>query len=99
MKVILCLTIGLVLLSGGALLWKAKMSASRRQTAADIRRAKNEGIVRDYFRKEIESAKEQGKNEVILPPGIDLPGPQRSLEELLRDFGLLRVKVIDEETR
>jgi hypothetical protein len=98
MKVILCLTIGLVLLSGGAWLWMAKTRASRQQTAADIRRAKNEGIVRDYYRKAIETAKEQGKNEVILPPGIDLPAPEQSLEELLRDYGLLRVKVIDEET-
>jgi len=98
MKVILCLAIGLVLLSGGALLWKATRSASKRQTTADIKRAKNERIVRDYYRKEIESAKEQGKNEIILPPGIDLPFAQQSLEELLRDYGLLLVKVIDTET-
>jgi hypothetical protein len=98
MKVILCLAIGLVLLSGGALLWKATRSASKQQTTADIKRAKNERIVRDYYRKEIESAKEQGKNEIILPPGIDLPVAQQSLEELLRDYGLLRVKVIDTET-
>ncbi len=70
MKFILYIAIGLVLLSGGAWLWKAKTSPSRQQTAADMRRAKNEGIVRDYYRKDIEPAKEQGKNEVILPPGI-----------------------------
>jgi hypothetical protein len=98
MKFILYIAIGLVLLSGGAWLWRAKTSASRQQTAADIRRAKNEGIVRDYYRKAIETAKEQGKNEVILPPGIDLPIQEHSLEELLRDYGLLRVKVIDKET-
>jgi hypothetical protein len=98
MKVILCLAIGLVLLVGGALLWKAKTSASRQQTAADIQRAKYEKIVRDYYREDIESAKEQDKNEVILPPGIDLRTPELSLEELLRDYGLLRFKVIDEET-
>jgi hypothetical protein len=73
MKVILCIAFGLVLLSGGALLWKATRRASRQQTSADIQRAKNERIVRDYYRKEIESAKEQGRNEIILPPGIDLP--------------------------
>jgi hypothetical protein len=98
MKVILCLALVLVLLSGGALLWRAKTSAYRRQTAADIRRAKYEGIVRDYYREAIETAKEQGKNEVILPPGIDLPIAEQSLEELLRDYGLLRFKVIDIET-
>ena len=98
MKVILYVTIGLVLLSGGALLWKAKTSASRRQTAADIRRAKYEGMIRDYYREDIENAKKQGKTEVILPGGIALPTPDLSLEELLRDYGLLRVKVIDKET-
>ncbi len=98
MKLILYIAIGLVLLSGGAWLWKAKTSASRQQTPADIRRAKNEGIVRDYHRKAIESAKEEGKNEVILPGGIAIGFSQQSLEELLRDYGLLRVKVIDTET-
>jgi hypothetical protein len=98
MKFILYIAIGLVLLSGGAWLWKAKKSPSRQQTAADMRRAKNEGIVRVYYRKAIETAKEQGKNEVTLPPGIDLPTLELSLEELLRDYGLLRVKVIDKET-
>src|SRR5215813_10854667 len=98
MKVILCLTIGLVLLSGGVWLWKAKTSHSRRLTADEIHRAKYEGIVRDYYRKAIENAKEEGKKEVILPGGEDLPASEQSLEELLRDYGLLRVKVIDTET-
>src|SRR5215468_8521634 len=98
MKFILYIAIGLVLLSGGAWLWRAKTSASRQQTAADILRAKNEGIVRDYYRKAIEIAKEQGKNEVILPPGIAIGIAEQSLEELLRDYGLFRFKVIDQET-
>jgi hypothetical protein len=100
MKVILCLALGLVVLSGGAWLWGAKTKASRQQTSADIQRVKvkNEGLVRDRYRKAIVSAKEEGKNEVILPPSIDLPTPQLPLEELLRDYGLLRVKVIDKET-
>src|SRR5262245_46546085 len=98
MKIILCLALGLVLLSGGALLWMATRSASRQQTAADIRRAKNEGIVRDYYRKDIETAKAEGKKEIVLPGGIAIPTVELSLEELLRDYGLLRFKVIDEET-
>jgi hypothetical protein len=98
MKAILYLTLGLVLLIGGAWLWRAKMNTSRPQTSADTRRAKYEGIVRDYYRKDIESAKEQGKKEVVLPPGIDLPTSELSLEDLLRDYGLLRVKVMDTET-
>jgi hypothetical protein len=98
MKVILCLALGLVLLIGGAWLWKAETSSPRRQTAADIQRAKYEGILRDYYREDIERAKEQGKKEVILPGGIATPTPELSLEELLRDYGLLRVKVIDKET-
>src|SRR5215510_1696983 len=98
MKVILYIAIGLVMLSGGAWLWKLKMSASRQQTAADIQRPKNENILRDYYREDIESAKKQGKKEVILPGGIATPTPDLSLEELLRNYGLLRVKVIDKET-
>jgi|SRR5215475_584090 len=98
MKVILCLTIGLVLLSGGGWLWKATRKAPRQQPAANVPRDKVEGIVRDYYREDIESAKKQGKKEVILPGGIDVPTPELSLEELLRDYGLLRVKVIDKET-
>jgi hypothetical protein len=100
MKVILCLALGLVVLSGGAWLWGAKTKASRQQTSADIQRvkAKNERLVRDRYRKAIENAKEEGKNEVILPPMINQPIPEQSLEELLRDYGLFRVKVIDKET-
>src|SRR5215510_10836166 len=89
MKLILCLALGLVLLSSGALLWKATRRASRQQTAADI--------VRDFHREDIERAKKQGKKEVILPPAIDMPTPPKSLDELLRNYGLLRVKVLDTE--
>jgi hypothetical protein len=98
MKVILYLAIGLILLSGGAWMWGAKTKASRQQSTAEIQRVKNEGLVRDEYRTAIESAKEQGRNEAILRPMIDLPGPQLSLEELLHDNSLLRVKVIDKET-
>src|SRR5215475_1556386 len=98
MKVILCLAIGLVLLSGGAWLWRATRRVAKQQSTTAILRAKYEGMVRDYYRKEIESAKAEGKKEIVLPPGIDLPSPEQSLEELLRDYGLLRVKVVDTET-
>jgi hypothetical protein len=100
MKVTLCLALGLVVLSGGAWLWGVKTKASRQQTAADIQRAnvKNERLVRERHRENIERAKDQGKNEVILPGGISIGVAQQSLEELLRDNGLLRVRVIDKET-
>jgi hypothetical protein len=98
MKVILCIAIGLVLLSGGALLWSATRSAPKQPTTADIQRAKSGGLVRNYYRDDIESAKKQGKKEVLLPGAIDMRAPERSLEELLRDYGLLRVKVIGTET-
>jgi len=98
MKVLLYLTLGLVLLSGGAWLWRAKMDASRQQTSDDIQRAKYERIVRDYHREDIERAKALGKKEVLLPGGIAIPTPELSLEELLHDYGLLRFKVIDQET-
>jgi hypothetical protein len=98
MKVILCLTLGLVLLIGGGWLCRSKMSASRRQSAVETLRARYERIARDYYREDIERAKELGKKEVILPPCIAIPSLDLSLEELLRDYGLLRVKVIDTET-
>jgi hypothetical protein len=100
MKIILCLALGLVVVVGGAWMWGAKTKASRQQTDADIERVKvkNEGLVRARHRKDIESAKETGKNEVILPAPVDLLTPELSLEELLRDYGLFRVKVLDKET-
>ncbi len=98
MKFILCLAFGVVLAGGGALLWKAKSSASTQQAAADPLRAKYEGLVRNYYREDIESAKKQGKKEILLPGASDLPVAEASLEELLRNAGMLRVKVIDTET-
>jgi hypothetical protein len=98
MRLILCFALGLVPLSGGAWLWVAKTGATRQQTAANIQHIRNEGLVRDMHRLAIETAKEKGKNEAILPPMVEVPGIQRSLEELLRDYGLLRVKVTDKET-
>jgi hypothetical protein len=100
MKVILCLALGLVVLVGGAWLWGTKKSPPRQQEPADIQRVKdkNERLVKDQYREDIERAKEQGKNEIVLPGGIALRTPQRSLEELLSDYGLLRVRVIDKET-
>jgi hypothetical protein len=97
MKLTLCLALGLVLLCGGAWLWGAKTSASRQQIAADIQRVRNEGLVRDRHREDIESAKEQGKKEIILPATISIPTVQLPLEELLRNSGLFRVKVIDKQ--
>src|SRR5262245_2842906 len=100
MKITLCFALGLVVLSGGVWHLGEKTSTSRKQTAADIQliKVKNEGLVRGQYRMAIDRAKEEGKNEVILPPTIDLPAPEQSLEELLRDYGLLRVKVLDKET-
>ena len=82
MKIILCLTLGLVLLSSSAWMWGSKTSAPRQQTAADIQRVKNEELVREHHRKYIQDAKEEGKNEVILSAMITVPTPQRALEEL-----------------
>jgi hypothetical protein len=77
-----------------------------RAARPDLRAISEYGIARiDVWKdriwcrcEEIERAKELGRKEVILPPGIDLPSPELSLEELLRDYGLLRVRVIDKET-
>jgi hypothetical protein len=97
MKVILCLTLGLVLLIGGGWLCRSKLSASRRQSAVETLRAKYERIVRDYYREDIERAKELGKKEVILPPGIGLPTPDLSLEELVREVSTFDVVYIPKE--
>lgn len=97
MKVILCLTIGLILLSGAALLLKAKTCAPRRQTPADIQRAKNEQKLRDKFRDHIASAKVEGRREiVIIVEGM--PSNVTSIEQVIRDYSLVRVKVKDKET-
>src|SRR5262245_63383441 len=97
MKVILCLTIGLILLSGGALLRRAKTSASRQQTPADIQRAKNEQKLRDKFHDHIASAKAEGRRElVIIVEGV--PSDVTSIEQVIRDYSLVRVKVKDKET-
>lgn len=96
MKITHYLALGLVLLVGGAWLWGA--SVSRQQTAADIQRAKNEGIVRDHHREEIERAKAESKKEIVLPGASIIPSTVTSIEQIMRNHSLLRVKVIDKET-
>jgi hypothetical protein len=99
MKVILCLALGLVVLSGGAWLWGMKTSASRQQTAADIRRARSEKTVLDNHRGEIDRAKAGGRNEVLLPASNEIRiGPSSSIEDIMRNYSLLRVKVKNKET-
>src|SRR5262245_1371239 len=104
MKVILCLTIGLVLLSGGALLWRATRSASKQQTAAEqqqapaeIQRAKNEQKLRDKFRDHIARAKAEGRREIVSTVE-GMPSDVTSIEQVIRDYSLVRVKVKDKET-
>lgn len=90
MKVILCLTIGLILLSGGALLRRAKTSASRQQTPADIQRAKNEQKLRDKFHDHIASAKAEGRRELVITvEGV--PSDVTSIKQVIRDYSLVRV--------
>src|SRR5215813_1157207 len=97
MKVILCLTIGLILLSGGALLRRAKTSASRQQTAEEVQRAKNEQKLRDKFHDHIARAKAEGRREIVITVE-GMPSDVTSIEQDIRDYSLLRVKVKDKET-
>jgi len=112
MKIILGLTIGLVLLSSGALLWKAKTSASRHQTPAEIQRAKsasrnqtpaeiqrakNEQKLRDKFGDQIARAKAEGRRELVRIVEV-LPSDVTSIKQVIRDYSLVRVKIKDKET-
>jgi hypothetical protein len=100
-KLIYSLTAMLFLSGGGVLLWQYS-DVFGRQTPSDrqrIDRAHKERLVRDNYRDDIESARAQGKKEVILPSGIAMPHPELSLEELLREYSLLKVKVVDKETK
>jgi hypothetical protein len=97
MKIILCLALGLVVLIGGAWMWGAKTNASRQQTAADIRRAKNEKVIRDNYREKLDRAKAEGQSEIILPASSEIQMAS-SIEDIMRDYSLLRVKVKDIQT-
>jgi len=99
MKIIFCLALGLVVLIGGVWMWGTKTNASRMQTAADIRRARSEKTVLDKHRGEIDRAKAEGRNEVILPASNEIRiGPSSSIEDIMRNYSLLRVKVKNKET-
>ncbi|HEU0172813.1 MAG TPA: hypothetical protein VFV58_01000 [Blastocatellia bacterium] len=97
MKIILCLTIGLVLLIGGALLWRKKTSPSRQQTPTDIQRAKNEQKLRDIFHDHIARAKAEGRREIVRV-FEGMPSDVTSIKQVIRDYSLVRVKVKDKET-
>src|SRR6266540_5047770 len=109
MKVILYIALGLVVLSGGAWLGGAKMKASRQQTAADITRASrqqtpadiqhamNEQKLRNKFHDHIARAKAEGSKELVsIVEGV--PSDVTSMEQVIRDYSLVRVKVKDKET-
>jgi hypothetical protein len=99
MKVILCLALGLVLLSGGVWMWGKKASASRRQTAADIRLAESEKTILDNYRGAIDRAKAEGHDEVTLPASNEIRiGPSSSIDDIINNYSLLRVKVKNKET-
>jgi len=101
MKKVIYSLIVILILSGSCVVLWLYPGVFGQQTASDrqrIDRAKKERLVRGYYLDDIERARVQGKREVILPPGIGMPHPELSLEELLRQYSLLKVKVIDKET-
>lgn len=97
MKIILCTVLGLVLLSGGVWIWGVKTKASRQPTAADIQRAQNEQKLRDKFHDHIAQAKAEGRREIVRIVQA-MPSDVTSIEQVIRDYSLVRVKVKDKET-
>lgn len=97
MKMIHYLALALLLSGGGALLWQYQDSLQRTKTIEE-QRAKNENLVRQYYREELEQAKIENKTEIVLPSTAQLPSTVNSLEEVIQNYSLLRVKVKDAET-
>lgn len=97
MKIIYCLVIGLFLSAGGVLL-QPNSSPFQQPTAAEIQRIEGERLARVRYREEIDRARAEGKTAVLLPAASSIPSPITSVEEIMRSYGLLRVKVIDKET-
>lgn len=96
MKVIHYLVLALFLSGGGALLWQYHASLQRARVIA-AERARNENLVRQYYREELERVRAENKTELILPSVIQLPGTVNSLEQVIESYSLLRVKVKDAE--
>lgn len=97
MKIIYYLVIGLFLSGGGVLLLQYT-GALRQPTAEEKQRIKLEGLARDRYRGEIDRAKAENKTEVLLPAAFLMRSTVTSMEQIMRDYSLLRVKVIDKET-
>lgn len=96
MKVIQYLILALFLSGGGALLWQYQASLQRAWAIA-AERARNEALVGQYYREELQQAKAEGKTEIILPSAMQLPGTVNSLEQVIQDYSLIRVRVKDAE--
>jgi|GEM_PF-2072064 len=96
MKLILCLAGGLVLLSGGAWMWRAKTNATQQQTVAGTQLSKNERIVLEKYRDKLDRVKADGTNKIVIFTTA-IPSPIRSLQEIINEDSLLRVRVIDKE--
>ncbi len=97
MKVVPYLVLALFLSGGGALLWQYQTSLQRMRAVAE-ERVKNENLVRQYYREELEQVRAENKTELILPSAAQLPGTVNSLEQVIQDYSLVRVKVKDAET-
>lgn len=96
MKIIFCLALGLVVLIGGAWIWEAKTSPSRQQSITGTQLSKNERIVLEKHRNKLDRAKADGTNEIDLYTTA-IPFPIKSLQEIINEYSLVRVKVIDKE--
>lgn len=97
MKTLLFLVLGLVLSGGGVLLWQAP-GVFRQPTTAEKQRIKLERLARNRYREEIDRAKAENKTVVLLPAATNIPSNITSVEQIMRNYSLLRIKVIDKET-
>jgi hypothetical protein len=93
MKVIRYLVLALFLSGGGALLWQYQA----RKWPVEAERVRNQDLVRQYYREELEQVKAENKTELILPSDIQLPTNVNSLEQVIQNYSLVRVKVKDAE--
>ncbi len=97
MKIVHYLVIGLLLSGAGMAMWQYQ-NPFHQPTAAEKQRIRNEALVRDAFQKFVENAKAEGKKEAVVSVSSAIPSGVESLDDIIRDHSILRVRVIDSET-
>lgn len=97
MKLIHYLVIGLILSSGGLMLLRS-VGVIHKPTEQEKHQARLQDLARDRYGEEIERAKAENKTTILLPAAFGMPSTVTTVDQVMRDYSLLRVKVIDRET-